>query len=214
MKPSLSIEQAQANLEVTFKLAKRFEGFRIKPNLSDDLKRAAYCVEIGDESGAIRLIIQVTGGIRATLTGFFRSSPKHFVNLACALQCEFDYGLDDDIASRVASAILEESALAESLLEIDLERAAELYSGAHQAVKDAAIEQRTRVEQRKLDAIEEHKKAALKRAEEFAAKKVELLEAQKKQAAEQRHIEEQKMKDLQRRLEKAKGLRDLASMFT
>ena len=210
-----SFTEANEELVQMVETSKKFEGFYIKGNLVEEVSSAADCLELGEEREAVKLLQEVTRGIKNTLLGFFRGSPKHFVNLFNALRTEFGE-LDQDIEQKVQRTLDEEAKVAGGQLEIDFELAAEVYVKAFEILRWAEKEQRARVENRK-------KRSALKRVEENRAKEAmkalevakALEEARAREEERKRiiakHAAEQRALEAEKRKKKADILRNLAS---
>lgn len=182
-----TLEEAQEELKGLIELSKKFEGFKIRLNLKDELQAASVLLEEGKDREAVEATLAVSRGIKATLIGFFRGSHKHFLHLRG--QIEMQINLSKDIRDRLDKALREEEAYTKIQLGIDLEKAAELYNGALTALRSAEQEQKERNEKRRLEKADEDR----------------LMEAQ--------HREAQREAEKKRRFERAESLRGLASLM-
>lgn len=201
-------------------IAKKFQGFIIKSNLKEDMGFAANCVGNGEEREAVSLLLGVIRGIRNTLMGFFRGSPKYFANLLGEIQMEFSEsgGLNQDLLERAEKVLREEASLAESQLEIDLELAAETYCKAHEVLREVVVEQRHRLDNRRkraaLERIEANKAKEVARAKEAlrVREEAKAREAERRRLADERSAA-QREEEARRCAEKAKGLRALLDLI-
>jgi hypothetical protein len=184
---AVTFEEVQEELKSLIELSKKFEGFKIRLNLKDELQAASKLIEDGKEKDAIEATQAVSRGIKATLIGFFRGSHKHFLHLRG--QIEMQINLNKDIRDRLDKALREEEAYTKIQLGIDLEKAAELYNLALDALRSAEKEQKERNEIRRKEKAEEDR----------------LMEAQ--------YAEAQRLAETKRRFEKAESLRGLASLM-
>jgi hypothetical protein len=217
---NLSFYEAKEQLLAMVNIAKKFQGFVVKPNLKEDVEFAANCVGKGEEREAVRLLLGVIRGIRNTLRGFFRGSPKYFTNLLGEIQVEFSEsdGLDKDLLERAEGVLGEEESLAESQLEIDLELAAEVYCKAQEVLREVAEEQRRRIDNRRkraaLERIEANKAKEVARAKEAlrVREEAKAREAERRRLADERSAA-QREEEARRCAEKAKGLRALLDLI-
>jgi hypothetical protein len=184
---AVTLEEAQEELKSLIELSKKFEGFKIRLNLKDELQVASVLLEEGKDREAIEATQAVSRGIKATLIGFFRGSHKHFLHLRG--QIEMQINLNKDIKERLDKALREEEAYTKIQLGIDLEKAAELYNLALDALRSAEKEQKERNEARRKEKAEQDR----------------LMDAL--------YAEQQKEAEQKRRFEKAEGLRGLASLM-
>lgn len=94
------------------------------------------------------------------------------------MQCEFTFGLDEDIQARINKVFRDLEGYARLQIGIDLDRAAELYCKAHEVLSWARVEQANR-----------NANKAKREAEAAKAKEVKRLQDEAKRAAEQRAME-------------------------
>ncbi len=183
--PTLS--ETQEELKSLLELASKFEGFRIRPNLKDEFQLASKLLEEGKDMEAVKALHALMGGIKATLTGFFRGCGKHFDHMRGQLEAEAPF--EKDIASRVKKSLDEVEVYSKLQLGMDLNKAQELYASTLEVLRSAEKEQKERSTIRRQRREEENR----------------LLEAQ--------HAEENKEREAQRRQKNAEGLRSLANLI-